>query len=143
MNNIYFLVSEAIKGFSYEFSVLKKLLRNKIRFVIAGGYAMRKYRQIHDLDISVHPDDWKKLRVLVSGTDNIASGSGDPKYDVGKIEFFYTWYPRGFAYLDLEKEGFDVDENGFPCWSVDQTIRWKKKFGRPKDLQDIQILKKS
>jgi hypothetical protein len=46
---------------------LRLLQRAKIRFQIGGGYCLRRIRPFHDIDVSVHPDDWKTLLNLIPG----------------------------------------------------------------------------
>jgi hypothetical protein len=127
-------------------SILKKVQDLGVRFVICGGYYLRKFRPVHDFDILVHPDDWNKLISSVGGHHEVAP-SGSQKYSVlindFEIEFFWEGYPAGFDYLSMLKNGYDTDENGFKCWTKAQTIKWKKRMDRPKDKRDLILLESS
>ena len=119
-----------------------------VKFVVMGSYAMRHLRPTHDLDITVDPSDWDKLTKSGLGELDRAPMSGNPRYlvtssDIPEIEFFYTSYPKGYEYRALAPEGYDKDRHGNQVWTRDQLIRWKKEFGRPKDLRDIAMLEKS
>lgn len=128
-------------------AILKKIQKLKIRFALGGSYAMRRYRPIHDFDIMVHIDDWQTLLNSNLGSLRVAQVSGNPMYFIlthqHRIEmsFFKDSFPGpGFTYLDLQKEGYNITEDGFECWTMEQMIRWKKRFGRAKDIRDLNLL---
>lgn len=111
-----------------------------IRFVIAGSYGMREVRAPRDFDVLVHPEDWEKLVDLlkdVAGFRRKECRSGDC-VAVDQVEFFNASFPAGFAYTDITDYG--VDQNGFPCWKLHHTKRWKTAFGRPKDKADLELI---
>jgi len=126
--------------------ILKKIQNAEIRFAIIGSYVLRNIRPLHDLDIIVHPDDWYDVLKLNLGELGVAD-SGTDKYSIFledgfEIELFWKGYPgKTFNYPMGEKEGYDIDEYGFSCWTMEQTIKWKEIVNRPKDIRDIQILK--
>lgn len=121
--------------------ILMRLRKADIRFVIAGSYGMRTYREPHDLDILVHPHDWEKVEEECDGLSPVAGAHGPSFSFGGDVELFRDSWPRGFAFLDLQ--GYKKDEHGFTCWTLEMTIQWKKAFGRPKDLADIKVVESS
>lgn len=116
-----------------------------MRLVVGGSMPLLGLRLVNDVDVLVHPDSWATLE-LVQPYEGVmgVSECGNPKFtistDIGiDIEFFKDSYPEGFAYLDLQPEGY-AEWAGLPIWTLDQCRRWKQAFGRPKDLADIRLI---
>jgi hypothetical protein len=124
-------------------------LSKEIRLVVGAGYPMVCVRPIHDVDACVHPADWGELitrsvdfdgELFTTAFDTVGMHIETLDY---QIEIFPTSIPPGFAYLDLLDEGYDKLPNGLQVWTINQMIRWKKAFNRPKDQEDIKLLIKT
>jgi hypothetical protein len=120
--------------------ILEGLVLAGIRFVIGGSYGMRHIRPPHDLDLLIHNADWEALKRAIGGMCKPVEGAHGESLDLGdSVEAFKESWPTGFAYADL-MGGYTQDENGFWCWSLDQTRKWKRAFRRPKDVQDLRLI---
>ena len=120
-------------------STLRKLEELGIRFCLCGSYGMRFIRQPNDIDISIHPEDYDKLKELFPGKEEKAHGD-TRKYTIAfSIECFPDSYPLGFSYPEVEKD-LVYDSHMFKTWSIHTVRDWKVAFGRDKDLEDIKSI---
>ena len=127
-----------IKTFDELYDILQQ---NGIRFAIGGSYPMRFIREPRDRDIDIHWKDWPKVLVLGIGQPKMYQTPGySVETEEGHADLFYHGYPKGFGYTDLEQEGFVHDEKGRQCWTLDQMVRWKKAYDRPKDREDLALV---
>jgi hypothetical protein len=134
--------------------VLARLRRCNVPFVICTSCGMRHIREPHDLDIQLKPGAEHMYACLMALTGInarqlsngavtlIRSDSGRPAIRVAcedkPIEIFNTSNRPGFAYNDLY--GYDIDEEGNLCWTLEHTREWKITMGREKDLQDLKLI---
>lgn len=123
------------------FEQVKKLNLPKGKYVIFGSAPMgiRGIRDCHDLDIVVLEEvleeikkkpDWK-----VKNFEN-----GRQIFVFGDIELWKDWWPGQWDTEDLIKRADIIDD--LPFATLEDVLRWKKIFGRKKDWQDIQLIKK-
>jgi hypothetical protein len=123
------------------FEQVKKLNLPKGKYVIFGSAPMgiRGIRDCHDLDIVVLEEvleeikkkpDWK-----VKNFEN-----GRQTFVFGDIELWKDWWPGQWDTEDLIKRADIIDD--LPFATLEDVLRWKKIFGRKKDWQDIQLIKK-
>lgn len=123
-----------------------------LRFVIGAGFQMARHRQLHDIDVMIHPCDFPQLVDSGLGVEDVTE-FGTDRYRIQsadlEIEFFPGSYPPGFGYLDLLEEGYQsiIEVIQVPpwckmieCWTRHQTRRWKEAFGRDKDFEDLKLL---
>ena len=68
---------------------LHDLRHDGIRFTIGGGYCLRRIRQFHDIDVSVHPDDWPLLLAKLPGGREV-------RFPLGEPESYITHYTLRF-----------------------------------------------
>ena len=119
-----------------------------VRFVIGGSIGLRHIRPPHDLDMLVSPHDWNRLVDTGKGVIRKAT-SGDDMYCIGEhIECFAGSWPRGFGYgetahnadvVEILRPGYSIHEP-IKVWTLQQTLAWKRAFGREKDLRDIALV---
>lgn len=123
------------------FEQVKKLNLPKGKYVIFGSAPMgiRGIRDCHDLDIVVLEEvleeikkkpDWK-----VKNFEN-----GRQTFVFEDIELWKDWWPGQWDTEDLIKRADIIDD--LPFATLEDVLRWKKIFGRKKDWQDIQLIKK-
>ena len=132
-------------------------------YYILGSYAIRKQREINDLDINMDHHEFEKLKQCVTYgriepynnqirwffdlTDQYQKLS-DPNAMDFSIEVFQKRPHEGFPDEDYslqrlkEINGLDTDEYGHQYFSLQTLLRWKKKMNRPKDQSDIQLIEK-
>jgi hypothetical protein len=135
--------------------LLSKFLRTKIiepcgilqsKYVVIGSFALRKHRDITDLDICMNPVEFEKLRSLEFG--EIALYNNQTRWfyqdEQVEIEIFSKLDTEGypdekFSLLGLQGR-LDIDENGHQFLSLEALLDWKRKMGRQKDQADIELL---
>lgn len=141
---------------------------NQKKYYILGSFGLREYRVINDLDINIDYNEFFKLSKLVE--KNIGHiefyGTNDNmqirwKYDLTSeynkltksnekdfsIEAFQKIETVGFPNNDyslkklLKTKGLDTDNNGHQFLNTKTLLKWKKTMNRPKDQDDIKLLK--
>lgn len=116
---------------------LEKLKLPKKQYAIFGGgpLAIRGLRETNDLDIMVYDELYNEIseKHKNNGEDKIKID-----FEEGEIEI----YPARNALLDNPEEVIDRAEeiNGFKFISLKDSIEWKKKKGREKDLKDVELI---
>lgn len=148
------------KAFRWVVGLLKE---NKIPFQISGGFAARIYgsdRPLYDIDIEVPDKFFKKLLPLVK--DYVIYGpqrAKDDTFDVLLITLDYSgqkidisgcetdklfnretkqWESCGTKINDVvEKEFYGLN---VPVIKWQDLVAYKKKSGRPTDLEDVKAI---
>ena len=147
----------------YLFIKISNISQNK--YYILGSFAIRKYREINDLDINLDSIEFIKLeKVVKSGFGHIEFYSSQIRWyfdmtdDYNKlndlnvndfsIEAFCKLPDDGFPneefslnYL-FNNGGLDRDENGHQFFNLNTLLYWKKTMNRPKDTDDIILIEK-
>lgn len=100
---------------------------------MGGSLCMRGFRDTHDIDLGVHKKDFerlakdKKIVKAVLGQEKI-----EIETETGiEIEIF--------NYEDFDGEETEMIE-GIQCQSLEGIIKMKKRFNRPKDIKDLQMI---
>jgi len=101
----------------------------------SGPLAIRGIRKAHDLDVIVSESLYQKLKEKYSK---------DPKKErikMGEIEIypFWAWEPE-INGLDKAIKRAEIIQ-GLRFIRLDDLIECKKKMGRPKDFNDIKLIK--
>jgi len=104
----------------------------------SGPIAIRGLRKCKDIDIIVTEDvfnDYKKrsewkLKKFDDNADYL---------DKDGVELWKEWGPGEWDVNKLIKEAEIID--GLPFVILEETLRWKQINGRPKDLEDIELIK--
>ena len=133
------------------------------KYYILGSFAIRKNRQISDLDINLDSNEFFKLNKALK------LGFGKLEIYNNQIRWFYDLtetynsitklkeddfsleafqkepldgYPNSEYSLDyLQKNNMlDIDENGHQYFSLLTLLKWKKQMNRPKDQPDIELI---
>lgn len=144
---------------------VKKCNIDQSKYFILGSYALRKYREINDLDMNINYNEALKLAHAVK------LGFGNIEFYNGQIRWFYDLtkeYNKLFdktakdfsieAFLKLDGEGFpnkkfslkylsktkslDVDSNGHQYFNLKTLLKFKKILNREKDQADIKLIEK-
>lgn len=116
---------------------LRKLSLPKDKFAVfgSGPLAVRGMREIRDLDVIVASDLWEKLSEKFAVED-----LGTYKRIVfGDIEILSK------PVLNLSAEeliGNSDIIDGIHYVSLKDTLDWKKRMGREKDLEDVKLIEK-
>lgn len=96
----------------------------------------------NDLDIIARGKAWEKALELGAVDQNAFHGLGKVELADGKIEITNYWFD------DLQPGVWDVDElidnaviiDGLKYVTLENVLKWKKLFGRPKDLAHAKII---
>ena len=105
------------------------------KLMMGGSLVMRDIRDTtHDLDLDIHPNDFKRLRSLFYIDTVSVSSLGNNKFDIqtkyGELEIF-----------EVHTLGNDIDTiDGINCQSLESILELKKKFNREKDKMDIKLI---
>lgn len=147
----------------YVFVKICKIDQSK--YFILGSYALRKYREINDLDMNIFFTEALKLEKAVE------MGFGRIEFYHGQVRWFfdmtsdynklYDKSAKDFsieAFFKLEKDGFpnkkfslsylskkkalDTDSKGHLHFSLKTLLKFKKLLNREKDQPDIILLEK-
>jgi hypothetical protein len=59
---------------------------------------------------------------------------------VGNVEIFASWYPDVGDIHELIQGADLVD--GIPFVKLQKVLEWKERYGRPKDWDDVALIKK-
>jgi len=118
---------------------LKKLNLPDRKYIIygSGPLGIRGIRDIHDLDVVVSDDLYKKL--LKKYPEKEIDDGKKKKIKLGEIELF----PASYSFIkDIKKIMNRADViNGFRFVNLEDLLKWKRKMGRKKDFEDIQSIK--
>ncbi|MFH1433799.1 MAG: hypothetical protein ABIG32_02805 [Candidatus Uhrbacteria bacterium] len=114
---------------------LQKLNLPKNSFAIFGSGPMAVWglKVAGDLDLLVKKEVWDRLAAEY-GIENEEKG----QIVVGDIDIFWNWQP----WLDNEDELIATAEmiDGWPYVRLEHVLEWKKKYGREKDLKDVELI---
>ena len=103
--------------------VLRMMMDVNVRFVIAGDYSAIGLIS-SSIRIVVHPRDFGLMRVFNMKLDTSIDGTMYFLETTDKrIEVFRTMSIPGFGYFELDN--YDVDENGFSCWTRKQMLSFQ------------------
>ena len=131
-------------------ALLKMLQMQGIRFIIGGGYCLRRIRPFHDVDISVHPDDWvRMLDLLPEGRELEFKYVENPKRRVvhyiyripneKSIDFWLGSVVMGYEYGGPLVKTIVVD--GFWEWTEDTALKFKEGTAALGVEKDVRFLK--
>lgn len=101
---------------------------------MGGSLCMRKVRETKDLDICVEPDAFMELARRYDKEDEITISLGDRTFDL----FIEGTVVEVFEREDFMNEAELVD--GVWCQTLDEIIKMKRRFDRPKDKKDLELL---
>ncbi len=110
-------------------------------FVVFGSGPMmvRGLRQSRDLDVLARGPAWEKAW---GAGERGRSKMGDRAavFFGGDIEVFDSWGPGDWD-IDELIDGADVID-GIRFATLDNVLKWKRRVGRPKDLEDIRLVER-
>jgi len=95
--------------------------------------------EMHDVDLVVTEKLWKKMQT-VPGWKMEAASSGDPVLRCEELEMFCGWAPGEWDVNELIKTADMID--GLPFVTLESVLKWKKAYGREKDLADVKKIEK-
>ena len=90
--------------------------------------------EMHDVDIVVTEKLWEKMQA-VPGWKMETANSGDPVLRCEKLELFGGWAPGEWDVDALIRTADVID--GLPFVTLANVLKWKKAYGREKDLADV------
>lgn len=137
---------------------------NQKKYYILGSFSIREHRTISDLDINLDKDEFMKLNLAVN------KGIGKLEFYNNQIRWFFDLtkeynkltkskekdfsieafmkdskigFPNNsFSLAKLTKiKGFKKDNNKHQFFSLKSLLKWKKTMNRPKDQEDIKLIK--
>lgn len=134
------------------------------KYYLLGSFALREHRNINDIDINLHKDEFMKLEKAVDkGFGRLEFYNGQirwildltklynkltgEKEDDFSIEAFMkepnVGYPNSNFSLSklIAKKGLTYDKNGHQFLTLPSLLKWKKTMNRAKDQKDIQLIK--
>jgi len=135
---------------------------NNDKYFLLGSYAIRKHREINDLDINMDRNEFIKLSKAPYGKLEFYNGQIRWFFDLTKkynkytksnvddfsIEIFQKnkkdGYPNNNFSLDylIKHNGLEKDEFGHQHFSLKTLLKWKQTMNRKKDEKDIKLIKK-
>jgi hypothetical protein len=137
---------------------------NQKKYYILGSFSIREYRTISDLDINLDISEFLKLEKVVEknmGKIEFYNGQIRWFYDLTSeynkltksnendfsIEAFQKFPNEGFPnnkfslnYL-TKNNLFNKDENGHQFFNLKTLLKWKMTMNRPKNQDDIVLIK--
>jgi len=115
---------------------LKKLDLPKGHYAIfgSGPMAVRDMRDSSDIDLVISKELFEILKKKYP--DAIAREGAS--LEIGNIEMFPSWIHMEGNELEMIKDAEDIE--GLPFVRLEYVIEWKKKFGREKDLRDVEVI---
>lgn len=117
----------------------KKLNLPDGKYVIygSGPLGIREIREVHDLDVVVTDDLYKKLLEKYFKKEKIEEKKRFIK--LNRIEII----PASYSLIkDIKKVIADADIiDGLRFVRLKDLLRWKRKMGRQKDFEDIKLIK--
>lgn len=117
----------------------KKLNLPDGKYVIygSGPLGIREIREVHDLDVVVTDDLYKKLLEKYFKKEKIDEKKRFIK--LNRIEII----PASYSLIkDIKKVIADADIiDGLRFVRLKDLLRWKRKMGRQKDFEDIKLIK--
>ena len=90
--------------------------------------------EMHDVDIVVTEKLWQKMQT-VPGWKMETASSGDPVLRFEELELFGGWAPGEWDVDALIRTADVID--GLPFVTLANVLKWKKAYGREKDLADV------
>lgn len=118
-----------------------KLAIGKYALFGSAPMGVRELKECSDIDLIVDEEIWEEYKnkpgwnyqITENGVEHIESQDG-------KIELWHDWRPW---YQDNGRFINDAEIiDGLPFVKLDYVLEWKKKFGREKDLKDIEAIEK-
>ncbi len=101
----------------------------------SGPMGIRGLRPMHDVDLIVAPALWEILARQYPVHDH---EHGLKRIQIGNVEILSGWYPDVGGIADLIREAEIVD--GIPLVRLKKVLEWKRAYGRPKDVADIELI---
>lgn len=129
-----------------KFNILKIL---KDQVLIGGSSTMALFgiRPNKDIDAIITSKLWNKLQSDKNFKEDIAYPNRESsRYlyhkNVPQITLFKIDYPLGYtAEEGIRNSNISFNVNGFYFETLQHLIKWKKAMRRPKDLNDIKLIK--
>lgn len=98
---------------------------------------IRELRECRDIDLIVTEELWNEFKNK-SGWEYKITENGVEHIAKGDIEIWHDWLPW---YQDISKFIKNAEIiDGLPFVRLESIIEWKKKFGREKDLKDVELM---
>lgn len=121
------------------FQQVRALLIPEGKYVLFGSAPMgiRGLHDCHDLDVLVMEDVWNKYRDKGWEVRSMPNGGSEYLQKDG-IELWKDWKPGMWDVAKLIKKAEVID--GLPFVSLASVVEWKRKLGRPKDLQHVEVI---
>lgn len=146
---------------SYTHSVLEELIKQKVEFVVIGGYAVNFHgyrRPTGDIDLLIKPDNGENKTRLLSALRNLGITESVleslNKLDFEKAQVFrdgdepfridFLTKVSGVKFDEAwkEKQTIEIDGLTINFLHIKHLIATKITTGRPKDIIDIDELQK-
>ena len=114
-----------------------KLPVGKYALFGSAPLGVRGLRECNDIDLIVVEELWEKYKnatgweykITENGVEHIESNDGN-------IEIWHDWRPWYQDITQFINNAEIID--GLPFVRLEYFIEWKKKYGREKDLKDVQ-----
>ena len=109
------------------------------RYALFGSAPMaaRGLKEADDIDIIASEDLWNEFSQKEEWCKGM-SNCGSEYLANGQIEFYKNWRPGDWDTDELIKTAEII--GGLPFVSLENVVKWKKVYGREKDLRDIEII---
>lgn len=97
---------------------------------------VRGLREIDDVDLIVTKSQWD---ALASEHQVLPHEHGIDRLQIGDVEVLSGWYPDVGPVGELIANAEMID--GLPFVRLGKVVEWKTKYGRPKDVEDLQRIR--
>ncbi|MGA3020599.1 MAG: hypothetical protein ABSD68_01460 [Candidatus Micrarchaeales archaeon] len=122
---------------------IKKLSLPLGEYALFGSVPLAAHgiRESRDIDIVAMPKLYNRLRMLQGWKEGIFP-SGDKVLRKDDVEMCKDWNYKSYnpSVKKLITEADIID--GIPVVKLEETLAWKKAFGREKDLKDVKLIEK-
>lgn len=104
----------------------------------SGPLGAHGLREVNDVDISVTPSLYKALKDKGWQIKHYPNGDEYLSFDCFEACVGFSWKNYHPDPMDQIKEAEIV--NDVPFLRLQELVKWKKEFGREKDLKDIALI---
>lgn len=105
----------------------------------SGPLAAHRIRESRDVDLLATPKLYKQLKRV--GWEEKKWQKGGSYLSKDNVELDDSWEYGDYSPAPVEIINKAEIINGVPFASLEEVLRWKQAYGRPKDITDIKLIK--
>lgn len=122
------------------FTKIKEVELPEGSYVVFGSFplAVAGIRETYDIDIFVSEEEFQKLRESGWQVVHKENSGAFLAYDI--FEAFKSWNTNTYNPTFTEVLSGATLIEGIRVASLEEVLKWKKAFSRPKDLADVKVI---